>query len=175
MNTLPRSSEGFKVVPIAEEHISGFRAALDAVCRERRYLAFLEAPTPEECAAFVREHIERKTTQFVALIDNRVLGWCDVVPDSRPVSAHCGVLGMGVLAGYRGQGIGTALMAAALKGAQQFGLTRVELTVREDNTTAIRLYERFGFVIEGIKRNAILVDGSHENLVCMAILFSGQA
>ena len=174
MNTLTRSSESFEVVPIAEEHISGFRATLDAVCRERRYLAFLEAPTPQECAAFVREHIQRQSTQFVALIDNQVVGWCDVVPNSRPVSTHSGVLGIGVLASHRGQGIGTALMAAALRGAQQFGLTRVELTVRADNTTAIRLYERFGFVVEGVQRNAFLVDGSYEDLVCMAILFSGQ-
>jgi hypothetical protein len=34
----------FRVVPIAEEHIDGFRAGLDAVAQERRYLLFLQAP-----------------------------------------------------------------------------------------------------------------------------------
>ena len=29
------------IVPIGQEHIEGFHATLDAVCRERAYLAFL--------------------------------------------------------------------------------------------------------------------------------------
>lgn len=38
----------FRAVPIAEEHIAGFRAALDGVARERRFLIFLEAPPYED-------------------------------------------------------------------------------------------------------------------------------
>jgi len=45
------------------------------------------------------------------------------------------------------------------------------LTVREDNPRAIGLYEKFGFVREGLKQNAVRVDGQYENLLCMALLF----
>ena len=55
--------------------------------------------------------------------------------------------------------------------ARDFGLRRVELTVRENNTGAIALYKKFGFAIEGLQRNRILVDGVYENLVLMALLF----
>jgi RimJ/RimL family protein N-acetyltransferase len=55
--------------------------------------------------------------------------------------------------------------------ARDFGLRRVELTVRESNTGAIALYRRIGFAIEGLQRNRIRVDGSYENLVLMGLLF----
>ncbi|HZM33384.1 MAG TPA: GNAT family protein [Burkholderiales bacterium] len=54
--------------------------------------------------------------------------------------------------------------------AKAAGLTRIELTVREHNDRAIALYERLGFVREGLKRNAVRIDGNYENLVCMGLV-----
>lgn len=159
-----------RIVPIAEEHIEGFRAVLDTVARERRYLAFLEAPSSRETAAFVRHNIRKGLPQYVALVEDRVVGWCDILPFERPTKSHGGVLGLGVLPGHRGCGIGSALLEAALEAAKISGLTRVELIVREHNTRAIALYERLGFVREGLKRNAVRIDGRYENAVCMALL-----
>jgi RimJ/RimL family protein N-acetyltransferase len=34
----------------------------------------------------------------------------------------------------------------------------------------VPLYERFGFVREGVQRNAIRLDGEYEDLICMALL-----
>jgi ribosomal protein S18 acetylase RimI-like enzyme len=165
----------FRVVPIAERHIDGFHAALDIVARERRYLSFLEAPPIEQCAAFVRANIRLGVPQFVAVVDGKVVGWCDVIPVSRPVHAHTGTLGMGVIPGCRGVGIGSALIERALQRARSKGFTRVELTVREHNAPAIALYKKVGFVHEGLKRNAVRVDGAYENLICMAVLFDEPA
>jgi RimJ/RimL family protein N-acetyltransferase len=99
-----------------------------------------------------------------------VVGWCDVLPIDRPTRAHNGVLGLGVLAEFRGRGIGTALLREALQGARAFGLTRIELSVREGNSRVAALYGRFGFVREGVQRRAVRVDGTDEDLVCMALL-----
>jgi len=164
----------FRVVPIGEEHIEGFRAVLDSVARERRYLGLLEAPPLEETGAFVRNNL-RKGHQCVALVGERVVGWCDIVPIDRPTMAHCGVLGVGILAVHRGRGIGTALIRATLDRARDAGLTRIELTVREPNARLVTMYEKFGFVVEGLKRDAVLVDGKYENLVCMGLRFGTAA
>jgi hypothetical protein len=69
----------FSVVPIAEEYTEGFRAAVDSVARERRYLALLEAPPPEE------------SRKFVALVGGQVVGWCDALPHWQPTRAHSAV------------------------------------------------------------------------------------
>jgi RimJ/RimL family protein N-acetyltransferase len=160
----------FRVVPIAEEHIEGFRAGLDSVARERRYLLFLEAPPPEDVGKFLRNSIRKGYPQYVALVGDRVVGWCDVLPIDRPTRAHNGVLGISVVTEYRGRGIGTALLREALRGARAFGFTRVELASREGNAGVAALYERFGFVREGVLRKAVRVDGVYEDLICMALL-----
>jgi ribosomal protein S18 acetylase RimI-like enzyme len=158
------------IVLTAEKYFDGFWTALDSVARERQYLAFLEGPPLEKFQNFVRENIKKASPQFLALADGKVVGWCDIVPIDRPIHAHCGVLGMGVLKEYRGQGIGKALMQTTLEKAQSSGLTRVELTVREKNTRALELYKKFGFCIEGVKRNGVRIDGVYENLICMGLL-----
>jgi ribosomal protein S18 acetylase RimI-like enzyme len=160
----------YRIVPIAEDHIEGFRAVLDSVARERRYLSFLEAPPPDEVGAFVLDNIRKGHPQLVALVEGHVVGWCDILPINRPTQAHSGILGVGISSEYRGRGIGPALVLAALANAKAAGFARVELTVRESNRPALALYERFGFAHEGVKRNAVRVDGKYENLLCMALL-----
>ncbi len=161
------------VVPIAEAHIASFRETLDTVVRERLYLAMLEAPPLEEVRCFVLDSIRDGRPYFVALEGERVIGWCDISSLHRALFAHSGVLGMGVLDGYREQGVGEALMVAALDAARTTGLTRVELTVREHNVRAKRLYEKMGFVVEGVKRRGVRLDGNYEDLICMAKLLEG--
>ena len=160
------------IVPIEESHIEGFHRTLDFVARERRYLAFLEGPPIETTQVFVRENIERGYPQWVALSAGEVVGWCDVTPKPRPIYAHGGVLGMGLLPPFRGQGIGTGLIRRSLDAARVFGFHRVELTVRENNTSAVELYKKIGFEVEGLQRDAVQVDGMYEDVLLMAILFA---
>jgi len=158
------------IVPIEESHIDGFHRALDFVARERRYLAFLEAPPLESTRAFVLDNVKRGHPQFVAVSAGEVVGWCDVLPKDRPIHAHVGVLGIGLLPPFRGRGIGTDLIRRLLAAAGAFGFYRVELTVREPNIGAIELYRKFGFEREGLHRDAVQVDGVYENVVSMAVL-----
>jgi ribosomal protein S18 acetylase RimI-like enzyme len=160
-----------EIVPITQDHIEGFHRALDFVAREGRYLAFVEGPPLENTRAFVLDHIQRGLPQFVAVSAGEVVGWCDVTPKERPIYAHGGVLGIGLLPQFRGQGIGTNLIRSTLAATRTIGLHRVELTVRENNTRAIELYKKVGFVVEGFQRDAVQIDGLYENIVCMALLF----
>jgi len=161
-----------EIVPIKQSHIEGFHRALDVVARERRYLSFLEAPPIEETRNFVLNNIQQGYPQLIAVLsDSEVVGWCDVVPKTRPIYTHGGVLGVGLLPAFRGQGLGSRLVHSTLAAAKAFGLHRVELTVRENNRGAIELYKKIGFEIEGLQRDAVCVDGSYENILCMAVLF----
>lgn len=160
----------YKIVPITENHIDGFWAAVDSVARERKYLAFLEGPPIEMTRTFVIENIKHNYPHFIAITDHKIIGWCDITSLNRPVFAHSGQLGIGVISPYRGHGIGESLMRVALDKAKQLGLTRVELTVREHNHPAIALYIKLGFVVEGVKRNAVKIEDAYENLIMMGML-----
>src|SRR4029079_1146191 len=99
-----------EIVPIAQDHIESFHRSLDFVARERRYLSFLEAPPFESVRAFVLDNIKQGYPQLVAVSAGQVVGWCDVVPTPRPIYAHGGVLGMGLLPEFRGQRLGDRLI-----------------------------------------------------------------
>jgi len=154
-----------EIVPITQDHIESFHKTLDIVARERRYLAFREAPPLESTRAFILDMIEHGYPQLVVLSVGEVVGWCDVTLKPRPIYAHSGVLGMGLLPQFRRQGLGKRLIKQSLAAGRAFGMRRVELTVRENNKGAIALYKQVGFEIEGEQRNAVLVDGAYENLI----------
>ena len=158
-----------EVARITEAHAEGFRACLDAVARENRFLAQTEASPLERIKEFVRESVQSNAAQYVALDGSVVIGWCDVFPGWAAAVRHCGSLGMGVLSAYRGRGIGSQLIASTLAHARQSGITRIELEVRADNINAIRLYERMGFVHEGRKRNGMRFNGVYFDSLAMAL------
>jgi len=76
----------------------------------------------------------------------------------------------------RGQGFGTAAIRQLLQHAwKDLGLHRVSLTVHESNARARRSYERAGFTVEGVLRDAAFIDGTWINLVVMSVLATDDA
>lgn len=163
------SAEAIEIVPIAEEYVPSFHACLDEVARERRYLGMTKAPPESSVRQFVMGNIEHGNPQFVALHVWRVVGWCDIHISTLEGFEHVGELGMGVRRQYRGQGVGSSLLARTLDAARVRGVERVELEVYGSNIPAIRLYEKFGFAAEGTKRRARKLDGEYDDLLFMAL------
>jgi putative acetyltransferase len=84
---------------------------------------------------------------------------------------HVVGLGISVAQSAQGQGIGAALMAALTDYADNWGhVLRIELTVYTDNLRAIKLYQRFGFEEEGVRRAYALRDGVFVDALGMARL-----
>lgn len=161
-----------QVVPVAQIHAASYRACLDVVARERRYLAQVEALPLERIEGFVRDSVATDAVQFMATDGDKVVGWADIFPSWAHAVAHCGSLGMGVLPEYRRRGIGRQLLEACIAKAWTKGLTRIELEVRADNEPAIALYSKLGFVQEARKRQAMRFDGVYFDALLMSLLRS---
>ena len=155
------------------EDFDSFYECFAEICRERRFLALVEAPPREQSRAFLEDARRHGMVQYVAASGPRVVGWCDVIPHRWEGFRHGGRLGMGVVREFRGGGIGRRLLDAAVRGARDAGLTRVELEVFSSNTHAIGLYERYGFVREGLHRRGRIIDGGVEDVVMMGLLLDG--
>ena len=82
---------------------------------------------------------------------------------------HVMALGIAVAPKAQGQGVGSALMQAMCDYADRWvGVLRLELSVYTDNAVALRLYRKFGFVIEGTMRGFSLRDGRYVDTHAMA-------
>jgi RimJ/RimL family protein N-acetyltransferase len=168
---LPRDEAmDIKIAPIAPEHIEGFHRALDIVARERKYLTLLEALPLPQTSEFVLNLIKNRDLQFVALAAAEVVGWCDIRRHFFAAHGHRGTLGMGIVPAYRGRGLGFRLLNTALEQARGAGFVRIELDVYADNMRAIALYEKVGFVREGVVRDAVFVDGKYRDAIAMAMV-----
>ncbi len=158
------------ITPLNKHHTKSYHRALDSIAREGKYLSFLEAPTLESTQVFIDECISHEDIFYIALVNNEVIAWCNIKLSDREIYKHVGLLGIGVIADFRGQKLGSQLMRMVIEEAKEKGLKRIELTVRENNKTAIRLYEKLGFKIEGVHLNAIYQNACFENQLTMALL-----
>ena len=151
----------------SEKYFKSFHEALSTVAKERIYIEMIEAPPIEKVSSFQSALISKNGPVYYAIKNDQVVGWCDVFPQENPRQSHRGGLGMGILPEFRGQGIGSKLLAAVLDHSKSFGLEKVELYVYTSNKSAIALYRKFGFEQEGLIRKYRKLDGQYFD--CLAI------
>ncbi len=153
-----------------EAHFYSLHSALGRVAAERQFLSLTAAPPLPDSLAFYRDLKRRDDPHFVAVKGDTVLGWVDIAPQFGQARAHIGTLGIALVPEARHMGLGRQLMQAAIDKAWTNRLGRIELSVRADNSNAIALYERCGFVLEGRLRRAHRIDGVDHDVLVMALL-----
>lgn len=98
--------------------------------------------------------------RFVAVKGGRPIGSVSLMQNQRPRLAHSGTLGIMVHPDYWQTGAGSALMKTILELADNWlNLLRIELSVLTGNSAAMHLYHKFGFKLEGTRRQRIFGDG----------------
>ncbi len=132
----------------------------------------LPFPSVEQWRQRLAEPPEGLFSLVACVENNEVVGQLGLHTfPGRPRRRHVGQIGMVVRDDWQGQGVGTALMQAAVDLADKWlNLTRLELEVFVDNEPAIRLYEKFGFTIEGTLVQFAFRDGQYVDTYMMARL-----
>lgn len=109
---------------------------------------------------------------FIAALDeddSQVIGVLGMSIFQNPRLRHSATFGISVHEDYQGMGVGKALMAAMIDLADNWlMLKRIELGVLDGNDKAFKLYESFGFEVEGVKRAAAVRNGEYVNETIMA-------
>jgi RimJ/RimL family protein N-acetyltransferase len=149
---------------------AGMSNLLDVVAREEIYIGLLVGPTPDQVLEHWNQPSQSDNVLLLAFHDEKVVGWVNVKPRSLEIFRHTAGLGIGLLPEYRDRGLGTRLMNEAIETAWSMGLERIDLRVYASNERAIRLYEKVGFVTEGIERRGRYLHGEWFDLAEMALL-----
>ncbi|ATA61113.1 GNAT family acetyltransferase [Geobacillus stearothermophilus] len=150
-------------------------AFVKAVIAEAPYLLTMEAEvtvTEEQQRQWLQQMADDPgKLALLAEHDSEMIGFLDFHNGNKRRTKHQGSFGMSVKKDFRGQGVGTALLAALLDWAKENPLIeKVCLEVVAGNKNAIRLYQKFGFVEEGVKKKAVKIDDkTYWDLVMMAL------
>ena len=84
---------------------------------------------------------------------------------------HSAAIAIAVHPDSHGKGVGKSLMSEALNQADNWlNLVRVELEVHSDNLSAVSLYEKVGFEVEGTKRLSTFKNGRYIDMLLMSRL-----
>jgi putative acetyltransferase len=126
-----------------EDDVEGMLDVLSAVAAEGRWIA-TELPLDREARGrSLRASISRADgTVLVACANGTVVGELTLWPSATPREYG---LGMAIAAGWRGRGIGRALLEAAIAAARAREARAIRLLVFPHNAAAIALYARQGF------------------------------
>ena len=108
----------------------------------------------------IGEFIKRSNCNiFVAVEDKQLVGYLQAIGRSARRTRHILSINIAILQSYTGRGLGAELFGAMELWARRKRIKRLELSVMLNNKPAQKLYERLGFVREGIKRGSMFVDG----------------
>ena len=121
---------------------------------EGRWLITSPAAVSEPSEAFWISEMIRADEHLVLVAEagGEIVGNVLVSVDRNAATEHIGVLSILLADGWRDIGIGSELVAAAQRWTAERGLRKLSLGVFPDNARAIAVYERAGFVREGVRR-----------------------
>jgi RimJ/RimL family protein N-acetyltransferase len=133
-------SDGFHVRPARDDDRLPLALVFAAVAEERDGIGS-EPPVDVEA----RAASWTLDGTIVAVGDGEVIGSIHVA-----ASGHgYGEIGMAIAREWRGRGVGSALMEAAIDWARAQGLHKLSLGVFAHNAAGLALYRKYGFVEEG--------------------------
>ena len=110
---------------------------------------------------------------FVAEYEGHVVGNVTLFTEKAVRLRHVVSFGIAVDSHFTRRGIAQQLIEFALDYAFNWlAAQRVELSVFADNSPAIALYQKLGFVVEGTQRQAALKQGRYQDIIMMSKLAS---
>ena len=142
---------------------------------ESTFLSFVEDEYPlsvKEEEDYIRSlEGNANNVMFLALDGNEIVGLSTITSTHKIKSRHEGELGIVVAKKYHGQGIGKKLILMAIDWCKGNDVTtRIHLDVSADNLTAISIYLKLGFIMEGCLKNQTLIDGIYYDTYVMGLM-----
>ena len=112
---------------------------------------------------------------MVAEFENQLIGNIDLTGNKRQVMQHNALVGMGMLTEWRNQGLGSALMRAAIDWAISNPLLEnLQLEVYAENLAGINLYQKMGFKQCGVIPNLFKENGHYCDSIMMTLSVKNQ-
>lgn len=159
---------------IRAEDSKGFLEMLIKLDNETQFMMFEPGErktTEEKMKNIITEKCESGSLTLVVEDKDKIVGFLSAERGFANRIKHSAYIVVGILEKYCEKGVGTKLFSNLEVWAKENKITRLELMVMTHNKVAIKLYEKMGFKIEGVKEKASVVDGKYVDEYYMARLF----
>lgn len=163
---LTMSGQGVTIREANDDDAAAIEDIVNCVALEKYYI--VPERSREDWDEAIKEIKGRRGLIIVAQVDEKIVGMAHLVRGRLKKIRHIGFLGISILNGFRGIGIGTAMMNYILEWAEKQGeLEKVSLTVFSTNRAAINLYRKFGFKVEGTSKKQYKIEGRYIDEITM--------
>lgn len=160
---------------IQREDANNYLEMLLNLDNETKFMMFEPGERPTDIS-IVKDRIEKSINGdnliLVATEDEKIIGFLSVQRGIPRRIKHTGYVVVGIREKFRCQGIGSKFFSELDHWAIENNIIRLELSVICSNEIAKHLYEKNGFKVEGIKKNAMIIDGKYVDEFAMAKLFN---
>ena len=127
----------------------------------------------EEKKLIKEKNKTKNNLMLLAEINGKPAGSLSLFSEQKERTKHNGEFGIAVLKNYWSLGIAKLLMNEMINRAKSNGVTqRINLKVSVDNKKAVKLYEDFGFEIEGKLKREICINGKFMDNYIMGLLIN---
>ena len=177
----------FAIRPARQEDLAGIVGAIRQVTEEMSYIEAESVADELDHDEVLLRHNELESRMFfVATVTERegqsdteesggvsprdeVVGWAHLNAPELAKLSHTAELTVGVLEGYRGQGIGSHLLERALEWAAENDYEKLYQSVPSTNERAIEFFEDRGWEVEAVRENHYKLGDEYLDEVMMAL------
>ena len=138
-------------------------ALLDQIGQESSFTSLDEngiSMAESEMQIFIDKQAQSENQiTLLAFLNDELAGIINITADQRPRVRHIGDIFLGIKKAFWGFGLGSILMEEAIEWAKTSGvIRRLQLTVQKRNLVAIHLYEKMGFITEGLQERGACIE-----------------
>lgn len=159
----------FTIRQARQEDLDGLVGAIRAAIGSGEYVdAETVADIVDSEGVIMRHNDVESRIFFVATVDGDVVGWVHLERPETAKLSHTAELTVGVLAQYRGQGIGSRLLERGTEWATEHGNEKLYNSVPSTNESAIEFLEAHGWEVEAVRTDHYKLGETYADEVMLA-------
>ncbi|KEZ50657.1 GNAT family N-acetyltransferase [Metabacillus indicus] len=166
-----KNGEQITLRPVREEDAADIIESVQSIIDSGTYIQKESPRSLQEEKAFIKELKEKDNFYLGVEMQGKVVGIARVLRGELLMKRHTGLFRTWLTDSAQGLGIGKEVMSATLDWCRKNNLHKLCLTVFASNEVAVKLYEKYGFAIEGVQREQAILNGKYDDEIHMAYFF----
>ncbi|MGY3716483.1 N-acetyltransferase family protein [Sutcliffiella cohnii] len=170
------AKDGSEVVlrPITLQDAEDIVTAVTSIIEAGEYIQKDVPRTVEEERQFIQSMIDNENMYMGVEREGKVIGIARIIKGDIKMKRHTGLFRTWIIEEGQGLGIGKKIMEYTNAWCRQYKLRKLCLTVFSTNKPAYKLYERYGFVEEGVQKEQAYINGQYVDEILMAQFYSDK-